>query len=106
MAINKVIYGEETLVDLTNDTVTPESLEEGYTAHAANGEIIVGTAIPVVVHNIDPEAHPDIREQLGEILSLLEIDYNELTFNTNEIVVKIGTSPVLGQGILGQLILA
>lgn len=34
------------------------------------------------------------------------IDYSALAFNTNEIVVKIGTSPVLGQGILGQLVLA
>lgn len=43
MAVNKVDFGGETLIDLTNDTVTPETLAEGYTAHAANGEEIVGT---------------------------------------------------------------
>lgn len=44
MANNKIILGDEVLIDLTGDTVTPETLAEGYTAHAANGELIVGTA--------------------------------------------------------------
>lgn len=47
MAVNKVSFntasGEEVLIDLTNDTVTPETLAEGVTAHGANGEPIVGT---------------------------------------------------------------
>ena len=43
MAINKIIYQGDTLIDLTNDTVTPETLAEGVTAHAKNGEIIVGS---------------------------------------------------------------
>lgn len=42
MARNKVIYGDTTLVDLTSDTVTPETLAQGRTATAANGEKIVG----------------------------------------------------------------
>jgi hypothetical protein len=44
MAVNRVIYKGETLVDLTGDTVTPETLMAGTTAHAANGEVITGTA--------------------------------------------------------------
>lgn len=43
MAINKVVLGDTTLLDLTNDTVTPETLAEGATAHSASGEIIEGT---------------------------------------------------------------
>lgn len=43
MAINKVVYGEDTLIDLTEDTVKPESLLKGYTAHGAHGELINGT---------------------------------------------------------------
>ena len=43
MAVNQVVYGEETLIDLTNDTVTPSALAEGETAHNAAGEEIVGT---------------------------------------------------------------
>jgi hypothetical protein len=42
MAINKVEYGGKTLIDLTNDSVTPETLAEGTTAHDASGEPIVG----------------------------------------------------------------
>lgn len=49
MAVNKVIYGGNTLVDLTGDTVTPETLAEGATAHDASGEQISGTMKPIVV---------------------------------------------------------
>lgn len=42
MAYNQILYGDKTLVDLTSDTVTPETLVQGRTATAANGEKIVG----------------------------------------------------------------
>lgn len=45
MAKNKVIYNGETLIDLTNDTVTADSLLEGYTAHNAAGAEIIGTLV-------------------------------------------------------------
>lgn len=41
--VNKVVYNDTTLIDLTSDTVTPEQLAEGVTAHNAKGEAIVGT---------------------------------------------------------------
>lgn len=44
MAINKVVYGNNTLIDLTSDTVTADKLMQGYTAHDASGTIITGTA--------------------------------------------------------------
>lgn len=43
MAVNKVEFGGDTLIDLTSDTVTPETLAEGETAHNAAGEEITGT---------------------------------------------------------------
>lgn len=43
MAVNKVVYGDKTLVDLTNDSVTPDTLAEGATAHDASGAQITGT---------------------------------------------------------------
>lgn len=43
MAISQVIFNNSSLIDLTGDTVTPEGLQKGLTAHAANGETIVGT---------------------------------------------------------------
>ena len=43
MAGNKVVYGTTVLVDLTKDTVTPDKLLKGATAHDASGEPITGT---------------------------------------------------------------
>ena len=41
--ISKVIYGGETLIDLTADTVKADKLLKGYTAHGADGEVITGS---------------------------------------------------------------
>lgn len=43
MAISKVVYGGDVLIDLTADTVTKEKLLKGITAHGADGEPVVGT---------------------------------------------------------------
>lgn len=41
--ISKVIYGGQTLIDLTTDTVKADKLLAGYTAHGADGEVATGT---------------------------------------------------------------
>lgn len=56
MAVNKIIYGGNTLVDLTGDTVTAADLAEGVKATGADGNPIVGLM------------------QKGEIASYDEID--------------------------------
>lgn len=43
MAINKVIYGNTTLIDLTADTITAADLKQGATAHDKSGAVITGT---------------------------------------------------------------
>ena len=43
MAINKVVYGNQTLIDLTADTITAADLASGKTAHGADGTQITGT---------------------------------------------------------------
>lgn len=43
MAINKVIYGGKTLIDLTGDTVTANKILSGYKAHDKAGTAITGT---------------------------------------------------------------
>lgn len=43
MGVNKVVFGETTLIDLTSDTITADALLKGYTAHGADGEPITGT---------------------------------------------------------------
>lgn len=45
MAVNKVVYGDRTLIDLTGDTVTAADLALGKTAHDASGQLITGTGI-------------------------------------------------------------
>ena len=41
--INKVIYGNKTLIDLTGDTVEPSKVLSGVTAHDKSGSPITGT---------------------------------------------------------------
>lgn len=43
MAINKVIYNGNILIDLTADTIIADKLLNGYNAHGSNGESIMGT---------------------------------------------------------------
>lgn len=49
MGVSKVTYAGTTLVDLTEDTVTSDTLLEGVTAHDASGEVVVGAFTPLYV---------------------------------------------------------
>ena len=56
--VNKVIMGSETLIDLTGDSVTADSLLSGYTAHAASGARINGnvTFVSYYTGSSDPSS--------------------------------------------------
>lgn len=41
--VNKVVYGNRTLIDLTSDTVTKDKILSGFTAHDKSGATITGT---------------------------------------------------------------
>lgn len=57
MAVNKVVYDGETLVDLTRDNVSESTLLSGATAHNAAGEAIVGTVIvPTKVSQLENDS--------------------------------------------------
>ena len=45
MAINKVIFGGDTLIDLTGDTVTAADVLNGKTFHLPSGETGTGTCL-------------------------------------------------------------
>ena len=47
MGRSKIVYAGDTLLDLTEDTVTPETLLKGMTAHNAAGELITGVYEPM-----------------------------------------------------------
>lgn len=44
MAINKVVYSDQTLIDLTGDTVNAENLGKGFVAHDKSGSVVTGVA--------------------------------------------------------------
>lgn len=62
MAISKVVYGNQTLIDLTSDTITPSDLRDGVTAHSADGSSITGT-------NTNDSDTTDANATAAEILS-------------------------------------
>ena len=57
MAISKVIYGDDTLIDLTSDTVSSETLAVGATAHNSAGEMVIGAVTLLTVEEIAQQVH-------------------------------------------------
>lgn len=105
MAVSKVVLGNETLIDLTGDSVSSENLLQGATAHAANGEQITGGVVvtpmytgtkaaieeaialgqipeDAVVNITDDEETSSFQTQINEINSSLS------SLNTNLVCVK------------------
>ena len=78
MAVNKVVYGGNTLVDLTGDTVTANDLAEGITATGANGNPIVGIMQKVTIDaelsttSTNPVQNKVIKEALDDKLGKTE----------------------------------
>ena len=74
MAVNKVVYGGETLVDLTGDTVTEETLLKGYRAHRADVAIIIGTMLSgcpiefILEEEVSDSSGQNIRDGNGSII--------------------------------------
>ena len=56
MAVNKVDINGTTVIDLTGDSVTPETLLEGATAHNAAGDQIDGAVAVAPASNTTPKA--------------------------------------------------
>lgn len=84
MAVNKVIYGGTTLIDLTGDTVTAADLADGVKATGADGNPIVGLMQKVTIDaelsttSTNPVQNKVIAEALenvgGEVASNADID--------------------------------
>ena len=60
--VNKVVFGNQTIIDLTTDTITAADLANGVTAHDATGATITGTSTK------DSDTSQDTA-LVGEILS-------------------------------------
>ena len=69
MAVNKVVYDGDTLVDLTGDTVTPDALVEGYTSHGADGEPVEGrNPYELNATNAEVQTQADLIAQISAAL--------------------------------------
>lgn len=62
MGVSKVVYGGSVLIDLTGDTITPDKLLTGVTAHGKDGEPLTGTC----EYDVDSG---DATAQVAEILA-------------------------------------
>lgn len=76
MAVNKIIYNGETLVDLTNDTVIADDLAAGVKATGADGRPIVGLLPKVAIDNelSLTSTNPVQNKTITAALSNLDID--------------------------------
>lgn len=83
MAVNKIIYGGNTLVDLTGDTVTAADLADGVKATGADGNPIVGLMQKVIIdaelstsstNPVQNKVITEALENVGEVASNADID--------------------------------
>lgn len=58
--VNKLLRGDEVVLDLTEDTVTADKLVRGYTAHDASGAPITGTYDIQVPVNSLPDTYQEV----------------------------------------------
>ena len=68
---NKVIYEGQTLIDLTADTVSPNNLLDGETAHDRSGAEIQGAvSVPAVYDGLDSSSTTDaLSANQGRVLN-------------------------------------
>ena len=84
--VNKVDLNGVTVLDLTSDTVTPETLLIGTTAHNAKGEIITGTLVPCTVYSAES---PAATTSNSDRTFTWEIPSTEHGFKSKNLVVSV-----------------
>ena len=91
MAYNKVIYGGNTLIDLTEDTVTAAKILSGYTAHDKSGAAIVGVAAgEITCIQTTDELNGNWDAEDGFLLSYDSADTGLRTYTTNTLTASKG----------------
>ena len=70
--VNKVVYGNTTLIDISDTTATADKIIEGYTAYGADGRKITGTASgqSLVITDTLDEHGGTIRTITGKVVQL------------------------------------
>lgn len=96
----KIVYNDTVLIDLSQDSVTPETLDEGVTAHDKDGNPIVGTRPVSGAPSEDLTAEIEaqsalIEEQASQIEELLTV-LDEKAVGGNSGVLETCTLRVVG----------
>lgn len=63
MAVNKIVYNAQILIDLTSDTVSADKLLNGFKAHDRSGNEIVGTLTFATVYTGSGEPSNSLGEE-------------------------------------------
>lgn len=110
MANNKVQLSDGTvLLDLTGDTVTPETLMVGVTAHDAAGERINGEVAPVrydVAQNLTPAQKEQARNNIGAsaTVTMRKVTLTTSEWNSSTKQQSVAVSGVLADGTKQRVI--
>ena len=67
---NKVVVNNRTIIDLTADTVTSETLLSGYIAHSSDGSIIVGNKESLESTSLRDSNNSDILDSSGSSITI------------------------------------
>lgn len=101
MAVNKVIYGGNTLVDLTGDTVTAADLADGVKATGADGNPVIGLMQKVTIDaelsttSTNPVQNKVITTALDEKMDITGGESGTISFNAET---SVGKRTYIGYG--------
>lgn len=92
-SVNKVIYNNKTLIDLTSDTVSSDKLLKDATAHDKSGAVITGTVESqektVTPAASEQEVYPDEGYGFLSRVTVSSIPYDESENDAGGITVTI-----------------
>ena len=98
---NHIVYFGDTLIDLRSDTVTAETLLEGYTAHDASGAVITGTYVPTssaITVITTPDSHG------GVIKEIVAVDISNDTVTASTLLQGYTAHDRQGNAITGTYV--
>ena len=78
MAVNKIVYAGNSLIDLTDDTVTADKLSEGITAHDKSGNKITGTMTSSGSSQAKEPYIEETYDTSGNLIDVRLYGYNEI----------------------------
>ena len=119
MGISKVVLGDETLIDLTSDSVSSENLLQGAKAHGANGEEIIGGVVVTpmytgtkaaieeaiasgqipegaIVNITDDDEENTLQSQINALSNLIEKNKIKTKLITATIDLEVGETKAIG----------